>query len=264
MSGTGSDAAPGGVVLVRLVDTDVERPQLTAAIDEALLDARMARRSDDTVHLYRRRPASVSIGYFQRAGDVADLDACRGDGVPVVRRISAGGAIYTDERQLVYALTHRPSRAIRAVEGFDLVCGAIVRALDRLGVRGAGREGVNDVVVGTAKVSGSAQVVRRGTHLLHGTVLVDVDREALGRYLRPGAPKEAVRGHASPADRIATLAEVLGAPPPMGRVKALVAEELARAVEGELEPGHLDDRERTEALRLEEERYSRDEWNLRR
>jgi lipoate-protein ligase A len=122
---------------------------------------------------------------------------------------------------------------------------------------------VNDVVVGPAKVSGSAQVIRRGVHLVHGTVLVDVDAEALARYLLPGRPRERERGHRTPADRVTTLASLLGAPPPMDEVKAVLAEELAMAVGGIAEPGGLDAWEGAEAARLEAERYSRDEWNLR-
>jgi lipoate-protein ligase A len=224
----------------------------------------MSGRSGETVHLYRRRPASVSIGYFQRASEVADLEACRADGVPVVRRISAGGAIYTDERQLVYSLTIGPDLAPKAAQGFDIACGAVVNALARLGVDEAQREGVNDVVVDGAKLSGSAQVIRRGVHLVHGTVLVDVDVEAMARYLVPGKPKERERGHRSPADRVTTLATLLKDPPPMDTVKSVLAQELALAVGGVPEPGELDDREAGEAARLEEERYTRDEWNLRR
>ncbi len=121
--------------MVRVVDTGVARPELTAAIDEALLRARVAGACGDTVHLYRRRPPSVSIGYFQSASEVADLGACRRDGVPVVRRASGGGAIFTDDRQLVYALAWAPPKAVTAREGFDLACGAVaVRARERLGV----------------------------------------------------------------------------------------------------------------------------------
>jgi lipoate-protein ligase A len=250
--------------MVRLVDTDLERPQLTAAIDEALLRSRMAGLSGDTVHLYRRRPPSVSIGYFQSAAEVADLEACRADGVPVVRRASAGGAIYTDERQLVYAMVHDPPSHLGAQEGLDVACDAIVMALGRLGVPDARREGANDVVVGDRKVSGSAQVIRRRTHMVHGTVLVDVDRSAMVRYLRAGKVKEMERGHETPADRVTTLAEVMGAPPSMDTVKTVLAEELARALGGEVEPGRLTDWELAEATRLEAERYSADEWNLRR
>lgn len=248
--------------MVRLVDTDIERPQLTAAIDETLLSSRIAGHSGDTVHLYRRRPPSVSIGYFQSAEEVADLEACRRDDVPVVRRISGGGAIFTDEHQLVYALVHRPPSPIKAQDGLDLACGAVVQALQRLGIEGARMSGMNDVVVGPSKVSGSAQVIRKGVHLVHGTVLVDVDRSAMARYLVPQLEKQERSGHPPPSQRVRTLVDIVGAPLPMDVVKAVVAEELARAVDGVLEAGHLNTWEVDEADRLLSARYMRDEWNL--
>ena len=194
--------------MVRLVDTDLEGPQLTAAIDEALLESRLGGHSGDTIHLYRRSPPSVSIGYFQSARQVADLEACHRDGVPVVRRISGGGAIFTDEHQLVYALTLKPPSPIKVEEGLAMACGAVVRALDRLGVEGARMSGVNDVLVGEGKVSGSAQVVRRGVHLVHGTVLVDVDMAALKRYLLPQEPGDRPGARPAPAARVTTLAAI--------------------------------------------------------
>lgn len=249
---------------VRLVDTDLASPQLTAAIDEAILMARVDGRVGDTVHLYRREPASVSIGYFQTAAEVVDLEACRRDGVPLVRRISGGGAIYTDQRQLVYALAFRPAEPLSALGGFSLACGALVRALGRLGVEDAHAEGVNDVMAGGAKVSGSAQAIRRGVHLVHGTVLVDADLEAMFTYLRALPGKLRARALPIPRARVTTLAELLGSPPPMDEVKGAVAEELAAAVGGRLAEGPLDDTEAREATRLVHERYTQDEWNLRR
>jgi lipoate-protein ligase A len=250
--------------MVRVVDSDVARPELTAAADEALLWTRIEGRCGDTVHLYRRRPPSVSLGRFQVAGEVVDLDACERDGVPVVRRSSGGGAIYTDDRQLVYALVWRPERPLRAEEGFVHVCGAIVRALARLGVPDARRTGVNDVVVRGRKVSGSAQAVRRGVHLVHGTVLVDADLDAMFTYLRPLPDKLERAGLRSARERVTTLAEVLGGAPAMAEVKGAVSEQLAAVAGGAPEPGGLTAEERGRAEGLVAERFSQRAWNLRR
>jgi len=248
---------------VRVIDTDLERPQLTAAIDQALLESRVDGRSGNTIHLYRRRPPSVSIGYFQSAAEVADLDACRRDDVPVVRRISGGGAIYTDERQLVYALTFRPQGRFKAQDGLYLACSAIVRALERLGVKGARMEGLNDVVVGDKKVSGSAQVIRRGVHLVHGTMIVDSDLESMAKYLLFQPAKHGQRRHVTPAARVGTLAQILPSPPGIGDVKAAVSQELASSISGSIEEGGLLDWEEDKALHLEATRYTQDDWNLR-
>jgi len=250
--------------MVRVVDTDVARPELTAAIDETLLQARVAGTCGDTVHLYRRRPPSVSIGYFQSAAEVADLEACRRDDVPVVRRASGGGAIFTDDRQLVYALVWAPPKAATAKEGFDLACGAIARALGRLGAKGVERSGVNDVLVWGRKVSGSAQAVRRGVHLLHGTVLVDADLDAMFTYLRPLGVKLEAQGLKAPAARVTTLGAVLGRVPPMEEVKRALVEELCAAIGGVPLSGTLDAQERERAEALVSSRFSLDSWNLRR
>ncbi len=250
--------------MARLIDSGIERPEVTAAIDEVLLRSRVQGRCADTIHLYRRRPASVSIGYFQRASEVADLAACRRDGVPVVRRPSAGGAIYTDERQLVYAVVFRPERPIKAVEGLGLACGAIARALRALGLADAEHSGVNDVLAEGAKVSGSAQAVRRGVHLVHGTVLVDADLEAMSTYLRPLPKRPAVGGQEVPRAPVGTLAKLLGKAPPITDVKAVVTRELAVALGAGIEPGDLTEWERGAVELLVTERFTSDAWNLRR
>jgi lipoate-protein ligase A len=250
--------------MVRLIDSGIDRPETTAAIDEALLRSRVKGRCADTIHLYRRRPASVSIGYFQTASEVADLEACRRDGVPVIRRPSAGGAIYTDERQLVYAVVFRPTMPITPGEGLELACGAIARAMRGLGLVGAEHSGVNDVLAGGSKVSGSAQAIRRGVHLVHGTVLVDADLEAMSTYLRP-LPKtlEAAESEV-PRARVSTLAELMGSAPPMDEVKVVVARELAVALGSDIEPGSLTEWEQGEVELLVTERFTSAEWNLRR
>lgn len=239
----------------RLVDSGLVPPAVSAALDEAVLEAHSRGSVPDTLHFYVRSSPTVSVGYFQRAGESLDLDACRRLGVHVVRRGSGGSTIYTDQGQLIYGLVVRSDELPPTPEAsFALVCGAVARAVSSFGVEARHRP-VNDVEVGGRKVSGSAQLRRRGSVLQHGTILMDTDLAAMDAVLRgPGR---------RPSDRVATLASLLGRAPDMGEMKRRVRDEVGRTFGAAIEEGRLTDAERADVERLVAERYSRDEWNLR-
>ena len=91
----------------RLVDTGPLSGPANMAIDEALLDAFDPGRSAPVLRLYGWRPPALSLGRFQDPPSVLDLDRCRADGVPVVRRITGGGVIYHAD-ELTYAIVCAP------------------------------------------------------------------------------------------------------------------------------------------------------------
>ena len=45
------------------------------------------------MRIYGWAPPAISLGRYQQA-DCLDIEACSGDGVDIVRRITGGGAIY--------------------------------------------------------------------------------------------------------------------------------------------------------------------------
>jgi len=49
------------------------------------------------------------------------------DGIRVIRRLSGGGAIYTDEGQLVYGLAVRDGLPEALFKCFEIVCGPLWR-----------------------------------------------------------------------------------------------------------------------------------------
>ena len=67
------------------------------ALDEALLEGVRRGVSPPTLRLYAFTPSAVTMGRFQRAAEVVDLELADKLGVPVVRRITGGGAVYHDE-----------------------------------------------------------------------------------------------------------------------------------------------------------------------
>lgn len=96
------------------------------AVDEALMTCD----SPPTLRLYGWNPHAVSLGYFQRAGPFA----ARIGGIPLVRRLTGGGAIHHAHEQtfsLALPLSSFPPDVRRS---YLLVHGAIVRALSRVGV----------------------------------------------------------------------------------------------------------------------------------
>jgi lipoate-protein ligase A len=246
----------------RLIDSGFVGSAESAAIDEALLEAHISGQVPPTLHFYRRRVPTVSLGYFQKAEAAVDLGACARLGVSVVRRRSGGRSIFTDPAQLIYALVVPENDLPLGREAsFAFVCSALASALGTFGMDAMHRP-VNDVEVDGRKVSGSAQFRRKGSVLQHGTVLVDADLAMMDRVLRadpsetPPLPR--------PSERVTTMASVLGAVPDMESVKASITVELAKAFDANFYFGRLTDDEERSVQALVSRFYGRGEWNLRR
>jgi lipoate-protein ligase A len=156
------------------------------AVDEALLESAVAG-GPCTVRWYRWDRPTLSLGYFQTAEDVPDHP--RLAGLPVVRRLTGGGAI-VHHLELTYSCTlpagHKLARDTRRL--YHSVHEQIIRVLGNFGfaatLRGMrearlahnflcfARGDDFDVVMGENKVLGSAQRRRKGAVLQHGSLLL--------------------------------------------------------------------------------------------
>jgi len=157
------------------------------SVDEALLESAVTG-GPCTVRWYRWNQATLSIGYFQRL-DEFHSDA-RLSRLPVVRRLSGGGAVVHDH-ELTYSCTipawHPLARDPRELYG--AVHGRIIEILAESGFTGTlrgetaeggrsnaflcfGRGDDFDVVMEGHKVLGSAQRRRKGAVLQHGSLVL--------------------------------------------------------------------------------------------
>lgn len=233
---------------------------MSAALDEAILEAHIDGEVPNTLHFYRRSVPTISVGYFQKIAETVDVSECSRRGVSIVRRMSGGSSIYTDQGQLIYGLVvHDTDLPGSREESFRIVCTALAQAISSFGVKAEHRP-VNDVEVDGKKVSGNAQLRRKGSVLQHGTVLVDTDLTAMDAVLRVSPTNQ--RGISRPSQRITTLARLLGTAPDMDILKSRLTAGLARAFDAEFMPGNLSEREAVLVARLVEERYGRRDWNM--
>jgi lipoate-protein ligase A len=171
---------------LRILDHSFEEPAMNLALDEALLDAAEEGLSGETLRFWESPVPFVVLGTAQEVAKEADEAACAADGVPVLRRCTAGGCVLQGPGSLNYALVLLPELRpeVRTLKGsYCYILHALSDAFGRLGLD-VRHEGTCDLAMAGRKVSGNAQKRRRRAFLHHGTLLYRADPVAMGRYLR--------------------------------------------------------------------------------
>jgi len=250
----------------RYIDFDLIDPPTSGAVAEAILLARAEGKCPNTVFLYRRKPPAVSIGYFQSVEKTVDLAACRRLGVEISRRITGGGAIYSDHNGIIYSVVvgeDHPRIPKDIAESYEVLCGGVIEALRILGID-AVFQPVNDILVGGKKISGSSQTRRKGVVLHHGTLLIKADIETMKQVLLIPKEKMSDKQARNISERVTSLEKILGEPPSIELVKDAIKMGFEKALGIKLKEGKLTDYEERLVKELVDDKYSRDKWNLRR
>jgi lipoate-protein ligase A len=246
---------------MKLLDLTLPTPAENVALDEALLDAAEAGQLDDEVlRLWEPAQGIVVVGRSSRVAEEVNLDACRADGVPVVRRSSGGAAIVAAPGCLMYAvvLCYEAKEHLRMLDqAHRHVLGALRDSLvpiqshiEHLGTSDLALIDPNGEQP-PRKFSGNSVRCKRSHFLYHGTLLYAMDLSHIERYLHapPRQPEyRAGRGHRAFVANLPIDREAL-------RSAAMAAFEAA-------EP--LAEWPRQLTARLAAERYAREAWNLER
>jgi len=170
---------------------------------------------DDTLRFYLWQNAhTVVIGKNQHAPSEVHVDALKNDAGTLARRSSGGGAVYHDLGNLNFTFI-APTGLFDIQKQMEM----IALALRHAGVN-AQVNGRNDIEIDGAKVSGNAFAHKEDRHLHHGTLLVNVDKMALAKYLNVNPKKLKRKNVTSVASRIVNLRELIDID--IRRLKALL------------------------------------------
>ncbi|UCH02017.1 MAG: lipoate--protein ligase family protein [Candidatus Bathyarchaeota archaeon] len=132
-----------------------------------------------------RNPKAVVIGSFQCPELEVDIRICREKQIPIIRRVTGGGAVYHDEGTLNYSIfTPKSHRlfSLNFLNLFENVNVSVAKALHSLGLRCASLFS-NAIVVGDKKIAGIAGAVKDGAMLIHGSLLINSDLNLLSEVL---------------------------------------------------------------------------------
>ena len=245
------------------MDTRLIKSQPLSGVENMAVDETLLRTADQggpaTLRLYAWSEPTLSLGYFQTAGD-RELDE-RLKPLPLVRRASGGGAI-VHHHELTYSFANRTRESEEQYIAFHET---LIEAFSHLGIEASTfersgqrppaappaflcfrRRTAQDIVVGEHKVVGSAQRKRKAAMLQHGSILLKAS---------PHAPQLAGLLDTSESRIPSPAAE---------KIAATWLPLLEKRLGIRLSPGRLGKDEKIAVRELERSKFGADGWNLKR
>ena len=158
---------------------------------------------EPTLFTWIVRP-TVIYGRHQSAEVEVNEDYCREHGIEVVQRKSGGGCVYADEGNLMISFVTPNTHSEQVFTDFLTL---IAQALQEKGIE-AVTTAHNDILVEGRKVSGWACYTTPTGTIVHGTMLYDVNLEALQQAITPTKEKLNKHGVASVRQRVVNLKQI--------------------------------------------------------
>lgn len=185
----------------RILRGDSDNPWHNLAVEALLFETL---KPDEVIFYLWQNRNTVVIGRHQNAWQECRVKLLEDEGGYLARRSTGGGAVFHDLGNLNFTFVV-PRERYDVRRQLDV----IRRAAADFGIDTA-FTGRNDLVVQPdgAKFSGNAFKFSDSVGMHHGTVLVSVDMNRLGRYLVPSKDKLKAKGIESVRSRVCNLTEL--------------------------------------------------------
>lgn len=144
---------------------------------------------------------TIVIGRNQNAWKECRISSLEEEGGYLARRLSGGGAVYHDLGNLNF--TFLVGKENYSVEKQLEV---ILKGVQKLGIH-AEKSGRNDILIDGKKFSGNAFYEQDSRCYHHGTIMMDVNKDMLSRYLTVSKEKLQSKGVDSVKSRVTNLGE---------------------------------------------------------
>ncbi len=276
----------------RFIHTGLRSSAENMAIDEALLISVSEGKSTPVLRFYGWNPATLSIGYFQKAEEEVDFTALKQHGLGFVRRPTGGRAVLHDQ-ELTYSmivsekypgLPKGVTEAHRVLSeglllGFrnlklDAQLVTLTTEEDKVKYAALGSAACFDspswyeLVVEGRKIAGSAQTRQKGVVLQHGSILLDMDIDLLFELLRFPSERVKARLRQSFREKAVAINDLRKAvnltPVTIAEIEPAFQQGIAEGLGIRLQESELSPYEKQLAGKLIDEKYANRVWNFRR
>ena len=221
--------------------------------------------TEDIFRLWRNSP-SIIVGRYQNTIAEIDSEYTRAHSIPVVRRLSGGGAVFHDLGNLNFTFIQnikqtKGKSAIDPAEMFKRFTSPIIEALQSIGVN-AELQGRNDLAIDGMKFSGNAICIHRNRILMHGTLMFKVSKTDLSKALKPRPEKFIGKAVKSNVKRVTNISDHLK---DKGADILWFTDFLGKYICSQVKditPYTLTPKQLSQIEQLKETRYGTDQWNF--
>jgi lipoate-protein ligase A len=183
-----------GIILTaewRLIINDLVEPITGVATIEAVGIARSKNLVPNTIIFWRPKTPFICLGYFQRVKDEIYPEVCEKMGIKVARRILGGGTGYVDTNQLLYDVVTNSEHPLTFTTGniermYKHALIGVIQGLKELGFEDVVlKPDYNSAIwLNGKKVSGNSATGLSGSQIVGGSLLLELDYEALAKTFR--------------------------------------------------------------------------------
>ncbi|MCK9422450.1 MAG: lipoate--protein ligase [Bacteroidales bacterium] len=160
---------------------------------------------EDSFMLWRNAPCIV-VGKHQNTLAEINVDYVKHQNIPVVRRLSGGGAVFHDLGNLNFTFIQKGKQ--EALIDFRKYTLPILEVLQKMGIT-AKFEGRNDLTIKGRKFSGNAEHIWKNKVLHHGTLLFSSHMPNLNQALNADPLKFQDKAVKSVRSRVTNISEHL-------------------------------------------------------
>ncbi|HDS09347.1 MAG TPA: lipoate--protein ligase family protein [Firmicutes bacterium] len=178
-------------------------PFRNMSVDESLLINYIRNeRPEPLLRLYKWKPASISIGYFQKAAEI-NLQKCEEEKIGFIRRPTGGRSVLHDE-EITYAFIGGFEDIFQGqnlIQIYSIISKALVTGLRKSGFevefKKPDQTSSNyqtkvlcfdavtsyEITLNDKKVVGSAQVRKKNAFLQHGSIILHLNKKKVAKLL---------------------------------------------------------------------------------
>lgn len=186
----------GMIERLYVIESNTYKPFHNQALEEILLN----HVDQESLILYLwQNQNTIVIGRNQNPFNECDVKKLEEEDGYLARRLSGGGAVYHDLGNLNFTfLSHKKNYDV------DKQTNVILNAVNKLGLN-AEKNGRNDLLIDGRKFSGHAYYSHGEQCYHHGTIMYDVDEDALSKYLHVSLLKLKEKNISSVRSRVINL-----------------------------------------------------------